>query len=553
MKDHRIQQQLEDGLSSLCFTEQQHRDMLNRIINGGKVKVKKKISVGFVLAIILLLATVTGALAATDVWEKLWEVWQESFNRMNTTGSFDAVESFDQQAFEKEYGGAKDDLIVSTVPQAGDLDYETAYAIARQAILDAFGTPEAELDAMGIYPQFYTTPYHDEVNEWEFYFTPRQNVNIDEDHSYDAPGEYMIRVASPSGEVTECFWYIDDFWPEYALRTWNAGKHDYVYEKAVDDGVFHTMPRDQQENFLTLFAEAGYDAEPVKKNLETLLNGSLWRIVTWADAEENLLNSDSPSIQAVLEAMKKEYGFSKAQMEKYDFNLLPSPVDSETEDYFLAYNYNLCYPRFQSGVMGEFELSINQYPERLGFWLIRLDPAAHTVIEVEHVNKTMDETGFLPSDKLLGRAHWSVNDLKEYETLRQQAIQIDRDTKTGLLSENLARGKFDTLMRAYGANPASYPRQEDGTEGMRKADAFEITRKAVMEKYHLTSRQMVEMYPRYTDSYIVGSRWEIHLYPAETDNTNTNYPELTVSISVQDNRVVIQELNDAAETAKEEN
>lgn len=540
MKDTRIQQHLEDGLSNLYFTEQQHQEMLSRILYGGKMKMKRKITVSVIFAIVLMLATVTGALAATGVLGRLWEVWQDSFQRMNTTGSFDVVENFDQQVFEEEYSGIKEDLIVSTVPQVGDLDYEAAYVLARQAILDSFGTPETELDAMGVYPQFYNTPYVDEINEWEFYFTSRKDVNIDEDHTYDAPGEYMVRIASPSGEVTGCFWYIDDFWPEYALRTWNAGKHDFVYEKAVTDGAFHIMPQNQQDNFLALFTEAGYDAEPLQKELETLLNGSLWRAITWADAEENLLNSDSPAVQAVLEVMEKKYGFSKAQMELYDFNLLPSPIDSKTEDYCLTYNYNLCYPRFQSGNMGEYELSINQYPERLGFWVIQLEPSTYAVISVEHVNKTMDEAGFLPSDKLLGRAHWSISDLHEYEALRQKVIQIDRESETGNLTENQARGRFDTLMREYGANPADYPWLEDETGGLRKADALEIARKTVMQKYNLTNAQMVEIYPQYDASYDVGNQWEIHFFLEKSDKGNKDYQDLTVFISVQDNSVSIQ-------------
>lgn len=397
---------------------------------------------------------------------------------------------------------------------------------------------------MGVYPQFYDAPYEEKASEWEFYFTPRKDVNIDEDHSYDAPGEYLIRVASPSGEVTDCFWYIDDFWPEYALRTWNAGKHNYVYTKAVADGAFYTMQQDQQENFLSLFTQAGYDTQTLKKDLETLLNGSLWRAVAWADAKENLLSSDIPAVQAVLEAMEKENGFSKAQMELYDFNLLTSPIDSETEDYCLTYNYNLCYPRFQSGIMGEYELSINQYPERLGFWVIRLDPSTHAVIGIEHANKTMDESSFLSSDKLLGRAHWDVNDLQEYETLRQQVIRIEREAKAGNLTENQARGRFDTLMREYGANPADYPWLEDETGGLRKADALEIARKAVMQKYNLTSAQMAEIYPLYSAFYIVGEQWIIHVSTEKGIDGQNDYQNVMVCISDSGN--VLSIINDTS-------
>lgn len=237
-----------------------------------EIKMKKKFSVAFALVLILALLAAT-ALAVTQL-DELRAVWEDSFARMHTTGSFEAVdqEEFDLGAFEAQYKentglDRKEDLVISTVPDENGLPYDQAYRIARQAILDAFGTPEAELDAMGIYPVFCQGVYEEDISEWEFYFTPRTNVDIDLDHDYEAPGEYRVFVESPSGEVSGCFWYLDVFFPEYADRTWNAGKYEYVFERACsfDGRGFWQMSIEEQTRYRQLFAEKGFDLSRLKK------------------------------------------------------------------------------------------------------------------------------------------------------------------------------------------------------------------------------------------------------------------------------------------------
>ena len=114
MKDTHIRKSLEDGLSALSYTEQQHREMLNRIVYGGKSKVKKKASFSLVLAVVLALVTITGALAATGAFEKIMEVWQNSFEKMNTTNElFELVdeEEYDQIMEDKGKEGIKEDYV----------------------------------------------------------------------------------------------------------------------------------------------------------------------------------------------------------------------------------------------------------------------------------------------------------------------------------------------------------------------------------------------------------------------------------------------------------
>ena len=141
-----------------------------RIQNQQKIsmlRIPKRRLVVLVAVLILLLTAI--ALAFTYV-DELRAVWDQSFHRMDTTGTYNAVpmEEFDLKGFEEQYTAntgldRKEDLVLSTIPEEGDLPYEKAYQIARAAIIAKFGTPEDELGEMGIYPSFiqgvYETDY----------------------------------------------------------------------------------------------------------------------------------------------------------------------------------------------------------------------------------------------------------------------------------------------------------------------------------------------------------------------------------------------------------
>ena len=574
MKDTRIRKCLEDGLSTLSYTEQQHREMLNRIVYGGKRKMKKKISFSLVLAVVLVLVTVTGALAATGTFEKIMEVWQNSFEKMNTTSElFELVdeEEYAQLMEDKGKEGIKTDYVVSTVPRTGDLDYDAAYAIARQAILDTFGTPEEELDAMGVYPYFFNTPYIDEpdekdwyTNEWEFYFTPRRDGDVEADHTYDAPGEYRVWLSSPSGEVTNIIWYLDGFWPDYALRTWNAGKQDYVYNKALRDNAFYQMPKEEQRKFLKLFEEAGYDMQPLDKDVTTLLNETRWFLL-WENAD-NLLDTDTPAVRAVVEAMEVNYGLSRDMLKKYCFFMLPSPLPSDTEDYCLVFDHNLIYREEQSpdnptGGVSRYELEAVQYLQRLGYFLVRLNPDTHEVVETIHApwlnqygtaNYSRKEAQMAESDGLLGRKNWTVADLTEYEALLSQLTAIDTAVQQGEISSYEGERQFLALMLQYGGDPATYSPETrpviPNDTAISEAQAREMALAAVAEQVGKTVEEVREIYPRVYISYYRENRidrWYITLWTDEEAAENPNVdvlPEFWVTITVPDGKVTIGEI-----------
>ena len=443
--EERLQRALNNQLSGLRTTASQ-RDQFFENATGGR-KMKRKWSYTLVLAIVLLLVTVT-ALAETGAFQKLIEVWNNSFRKMNTTGAVDIVEQFDQEGFEEDYGGVKLDYVISTVPKGEDLDYDQALAIARRAIFDRFGTPEAELDAMGVYPNFYNTPYQDEVNEWELYFSPRRDVDIYEDHDYEAPGEYRVWIDSPSGEVTNCIWYLDSFFPDYARRTWDAGKQDYVFSQAKKIQFYEQSAADQ-DYFIDLFKAAGYDVSALEKTDEQKLT-SIDLQLAFAEADENLLHEDSPEIKAAIVAMEQVSGLTLEQLEKACFTLLPSPLASDTLDFCFCFNYEVEDTMFDE--TQAFQWQAHSYVSRLGMDMVCLDPDTLTLVKSIHAKRPPAAEKADDPTVLLGRRDWTVKDLPEFEELLAQATELDRRLAAGEIAYEEARKQYFAMMRSYGGD-----------------------------------------------------------------------------------------------------
>lgn len=197
--------------------------------------------------------------------EEMIAVWNASSGKMNTQSEWNdgiaGLEAYEAQVAASG-GTLKEDMVISSLPREGDMPYEEALEFAYAQIIERFGTPREELEAMGVYPTFYEYPYMGKEPEWDIYITPRRDCDINLDHNYDAPGEYLVRFTAKSGELDFCNWYIDDFWP-YAQRTWDAGKRNYVYEQAQKKS-FAGINFELREHFTSLLREAGYDMSAIE-------------------------------------------------------------------------------------------------------------------------------------------------------------------------------------------------------------------------------------------------------------------------------------------------
>lgn len=543
----RVQQAVTKSAGSICPDPW----LARRVIARGKEEkqVKKRISLGLVLVIVLALGVTGAALAATGAFDALQSLWQDSFRRMHTEGVMDTMDAPEAEAFLREFAeeyGDKEDLIISTVPGEGDLGLEEALAIARSAILDAFGTPEAELDAMGVYPSFYKTPYMDEPPEWRFYFTPRTGENIDDDHDYGAPGEYRVYIRSPKGEVTFCHWYNDDFWPEYALRAWDAGKRDYVFAEAKSGlGGFARMGRVQQEKFLQLFRDAGYDLSAFDHTAAEEL-AAIELEVRAAPAKDNLLighEAEAKYVDSALEAMESVYGLSREMLEKCCFAAVHPAGERETFDLCFAHNIRVEEEKINSGIIGNYECYAVNYAKRLGLFRVSMDKETAEVtgtvhIPIPEVCERLDDP-----ETLLGRRDWTAADVSEYLELREKARAIDEAVSAGEMTHKEAVPAIDSLMLSYGGDPTIYVHLDESALPVSREAACEKAKNAVAEKFGLEPGEVWDvLFPsheiravRYADENgEMQMRWEILLH---VDYAVNQRPDQYVTVSVPEGEV----------------
>jgi len=152
----------------------------------------------------LLLLCGTGALADTPAYimtrEEMQAVYEQSHQRMNTTGWFDIVTLNELPA---------DSLArrITSLPMEGDLPYDEALRLAKTILQDKFDIPAEELDAMGIYPRLLDYVHTDEESEWEFFFTPVRDIDFRMKHALPDGGEYLAVIGARTGNVINAVWY----------------------------------------------------------------------------------------------------------------------------------------------------------------------------------------------------------------------------------------------------------------------------------------------------------------------------------------------------------
>ena len=524
-----------DAELTYIHTSDRQRQMLYENATGGKF-MKKKVSLGLVLALVLTL-TACVALAATGAFDALIAMWENSFQRMNTTAQVDIVDEPEVPAYLEQLeaeGGKKEDLILSTVPGEGDLSLDDAVRIAKDTIMKKFGTPQEELDAMGVYPTFYKTPYQDSLLQWRVYISPRTNVNLDDDHEYPAPGEYLVEVNSPSGDVSDCFYYNDDFWPDYAQRCWDNGSRDYVYEQAQRAG-FMKQSTESRQYFINLFAEAGYDRTPLERaqSDETRLR-AMNIDICFAELEDDLLDSSDSFVQTAIAEMESRYGITKEDMAKCSFVAIRSPQPSETVDICFSYNFN----KEAAANLGPCEIFGAGYGTRLGYFMICMDAQSGEVISA--VNIIWNET-LLPTytDGLLSRMFWTKDDLPEYYRMMDELRTLDAGYVAGRDSESDLLNKADQIMRRYGGSPDLYTaqREDNGVYTMAQfLYEHNLTEEAIIEKgkeYLLTHTSCSENDLKQA-TFLVGTMFDDPVNPDE----RKIHPTLLVLLEEKNNQSI---------------
>lgn len=480
------------------------------------------------VAATLALAVAAPALAAVPApagWqgkamtvEEMQAIYQESFDKMNTTSTYlpELKTMDDLPAFEAEYKkqtgrDRKEDLVFTSVPTENDMPYEVALAYAKALIADKYGTPESELDAMGVYPCFMDYVYLPDESEWEFYFTPRRDTDIDSDHAYDGPGEYRVSFTAQSGEVGLCNWYIDDFW-SYAQRVWDAGKHDLVYERALTDS-FYAQSAQAQERFTKLLTDAGYDmalkkAAGIPRNVAVHL--------MFADPADNLLGSQDADIRAALAALETEYGLTADMLEKYAYSVARSPLNKGTNDICFTYNYEVEAERYQTQELTSYTGRVFSYVSRLGTFVVCLDPETNAVTEIVHMDRESGTEQYAAPDKLLGKPQWTAAELPAFDALLAaiRGVEEAEKAKPQPNWENVLV-ETDRLIREAGGDPELYAAHAKGESDIGLEQAQKLAKQAVMQRESLTEAAFDTAFTVGESRYHVEGYYEVHIFARE--------------------------------------
>lgn len=367
-------------------------------------------------------AGLADTLSAPMTEAEMAAIWQESFDRMNTTAEVNQS---------------------GELPGAGMLDYPTALTLAWQVILDTYGMPEEELDAMGVYPDYYE-------DVWHLYFTPLAGVDVDQDHDASGVGEYRVYLDAATGEVEYVNWYIDDFWP-LAQRVWDAGKQDVVYAKA-QTATFYQQSREQQEHFRQLLSDAGYDMSKVGMDAETLLESRALELL-FADPDKVVQPEDDPLIAKAWEALEAAYGVDGDMMRRYAYVATYSPLETGTTDICINYNYEV-EASWQEDRIGYWDCLLFSYARRLGLFMVQLDKDSGQVVNTVHAYADDAKTN-VPGT-LLGEIRWTAEDFAAFDeayTRRKAAMDAAVAEGRSLMELEILS---DRLMRDIGGDPALY-------------------------------------------------------------------------------------------------
>ncbi len=398
----------------------------------------KKLSTGAIIFIVLTLLSVT----ALAVGLTVEEVWQQSFEKMNTTG---------------EIYNLSDETMA-------EISMEEAIAIARKAIQDKYGTPDAELDAMGVYPTYAARGWDgetdDDPSDWRIYFSSRTNVDLDLDTlDYGPTGEYRVYINAETKEVTYCNWYTNDFWSR-AQVIWDCGSYDEVYNE-YKGASFFTQTAEQQAYWTAQLKDKGYEVrEDSEKYRQLLLSGALQ--LKFCELDKIADNAD-PLVAAAWEALQDAFGLDPALMQKYGFVATLPDWETGTDDVCIHYSYELEWDMMEAGFLDLnsdflFNTSLN-----LGLYMVSFEPGTTRLSAVTHVlhSETLRQES-VTEGSFLARNDWNAADLI---ALDEAFPRLDRAVKrmhaAGKTNDEIRTVTFAFL---HSLGSEMYPSAPEGVE-----------------------------------------------------------------------------------------
>ncbi len=347
-------------------------------------RMKKKLSTAAIMLLALLLTGIT----ALAIGLSVEEIWRQSFEKMNTTGMVHSI-SDETQA---------------------EIPVEEAIAIAREAIVARYGTPEAELDAMGVYPGYFARGWDGmvdtEPSEWEVRFSSRTDVDLDH-LDYGPTGEYLVQINAETREIIYCHWYTNDFWAR-AQTIWDCGSRDEVYwwYRQPD---FYSLPVTTQAYWTQQLADAGYSVTGEDEQLHTWLVSASTNLL-FQPLSAILDNSDA-QVAAAWQAMA-ELGYDVPTLQRYAYVATRPDIQTGADHICIHFSFEKESSMLETGHLDAMSNLLYCYADKFGLFMFSFAPGSTEVVAVTHVTRSESiRTEPVTSGLLLERTDWTAADL----------------------------------------------------------------------------------------------------------------------------------------------
>lgn len=381
----------------------------------------KKLSTGAIIAIVLMLLSVT----ALAVGLTVEQIWQQSFEKMNTRTN--EIRNFGE-------------------PTDGEISLEEAIAIARKAIQDAYGTSDEELDSMGLYPTFFPRENDDGTwypSEWKIWYSSARDINLDsEDYEYDLVGDYRVYINGETGEVTYCGWYTDDFWAR-AQIVWDQGNYDEVAWEYGRTEYFQ-LPREQQDYWTQMLAEKGYEVIQEDERLHQVLRSA--ELALLFNPINTFAPEDDPLVQAAWQTLVEQRGLDEQLLKKYAYVASKPQWNTGYDDVVIHYSYELEWNWQQTGLI---DSTVNQFfshANSCGLYMVSFTPGTTEVAAITHMARSegpgMD---IITEGPLLARTDWTMADLQAYD---DACAELDKAVRR-MKAANLYAIDIDVVIKDF--------------------------------------------------------------------------------------------------------
>ncbi len=363
------------------------------------------------ILVILLLCVVAAALGEGL---NAHELWQQSLEKMNTVYPIRSSDDGTQ----------------------AELPLDEALAIARQAIIDKYGTPESELDAMGVYPAYFPRGWDGKTDEypsnWDILFSSRTGVHLLEEDTedYGPYGQYGVYINAETREVTFCHWYTSEFWAQ-AQRIWDCGSYDVVYTQ-YGRPAFRSLPQEEQARWTELLAGQGYEVIPEEETLHRLLRAAATNL-QFCDMMDCADPAD-PQVIAAWEALETQLGFDAAMLQKYAYVATRPAWQTGTDNVCIHYSHNKETAMMDAGYLDNMSAYIYGYANHFGLYMVSFEPGTTEVAAITHVTRSENvQKSAVTSGPLLSRTDWTAEDLPAFdEAFRTLDRAVQRMRAAGL-------------------------------------------------------------------------------------------------------------------------